>query len=104
MTARYHLAPLTFPETQAYIRHRLLVADGEGKVGFDHDALVAVHRLSGGVPRLMNLICDRALLAGYVHNTRRITAVDGAPGREGGGGRPAARALALAPRPRRRSG
>ena len=74
VTARYHLAPLTFPETQAYIRHRLLVADGEGKVGFDHDALVAVHRLSGGVPRLVNLICDRALLAGYVHNTRRITA------------------------------
>jgi len=74
VTARYHLSPLTLPETQAYIRHRLLVADGEGKVGFDHDALVAVHRLSGGVPRLVNLICDRALLAGYVHNTRRITA------------------------------
>ena len=74
VTARYHLAELTFAETQAYIRHRLLVADGEGKVGFDHDALVAVHRLSRGVPRLINLICDRALLAGYVHNTRRITA------------------------------
>jgi general secretion pathway protein A len=74
VTARYHLSPLSLPETQAYIRHRLLVADGEGKVGFDHDALLAVHRLSGGVPRLINLICDRALLAGYVHNTRRITA------------------------------
>jgi general secretion pathway protein A len=74
VTARYHLAALSFPETQAYIRHRLLVADGEGKVGFDHDALVAVHKLSNGVPRLVNLICDRALLAGYVHNTRRITA------------------------------
>jgi len=74
VTARYHLSPLSLPETQAYIRHRLLVADGEGKVGFDHDALVAVHRLAGGVPRLVNLICDRSLLAGYVHNTRRITA------------------------------
>jgi general secretion pathway protein A len=74
VTARYHLAPLSFEETQAYIRHRLLVADGEGKVGFDHDALAAVHRLAGGVPRLINLICDRALLAGYVRNTRRITA------------------------------
>ena len=74
VTARYHLAPLSLPEVQAYIRHRLQVADGEGKVGFDHDALVAVHRLSGGVPRLVNLICDRSLLAGYVHSTRRITA------------------------------
>ena len=74
VTARYHLEGLTLPETQAYIRHRLLVADGEGKVGFDHDALLAVHKLSGGIPRLVNLICDRALLAGYVRNTRRITA------------------------------
>jgi general secretion pathway protein A len=73
VTARYHLSPLTLPETQAYVRHRLLVADGEGKVGFDHEALVAVHRLSGGIPRVVNLVCDRALLAGYVHNTRRIT-------------------------------
>jgi general secretion pathway protein A len=74
VTARYHLLGLTLEETQAYIRHRLLVADGEGKVGFDHDALVAVQKLSGGIPRLVNLICDRALLAGYVHNSRRITA------------------------------
>ena len=104
VTARYHLAPLTFPETQAYIRHRLLVADGEGKVGFDHDALVAVHRLSGGVPRLVNLICDRALLAGYVHNTRRITAsMVRQAAKEVEGDRPRG-ALALAPRPRRRSG
>ena len=73
VTARYHLSPLSQPETLAYIKHRLQVADGEGKVGFDHDALVAVHRLSGGVPRLVNLVCDRSLLAGYVHNTRRIT-------------------------------
>jgi general secretion pathway protein A len=74
VTARYHLSGLTQAETEAYIRHRLLVADGEGKVGFDHDALAAVQRLSGGLPRLVNLICDRALLAGYVHNSRRITA------------------------------
>jgi general secretion pathway protein A len=73
VTARYHLSPLSQQETLTYIKHRLQVADGEGKVGFDHDALVAVHRLSGGVPRLVNLICDRSLLAGYVHNTRRIT-------------------------------
>ena len=74
VTARYHLSALTLDETHAYIRHRLLVADGEGKVGFDHDALAAVQKLSGGIPRLVNLICDRALLAGYVNNSRRITA------------------------------
>jgi general secretion pathway protein A len=73
VTARYHLSPLSRDETLTYIKHRLQVADGEGKVGFDHDALVAVHRLSCGVPRLVNLICDRSLLAGYVRNTRRIT-------------------------------
>ena len=73
VTARYHLAPLSQSETLAYIKHRLQVADGEGKVGFDHDALVAVQRASGGVPRLVNLVCDRSLLAGYVRNTRRIT-------------------------------
>jgi general secretion pathway protein A len=74
VTARYHLSALTQAETEAYIRHRLLVADGEGKVGFDHDALAAVQKLSSGIPRLVNLICDRALLAGYVQSSRQITA------------------------------
>ncbi len=74
VTARYHLSPLTLEETKAYMRHRLHVADGEGKVGFEREALAAVHRFSGGVPRLVNLICDRALLAGYVNDTRAINA------------------------------
>jgi general secretion pathway protein A len=74
VTARYHLAPLTVGETEAYIQHRVRVAGGEGKVGFSSDALRAVHRLSGGVPRLINLVCDRALLAGYVEGRRTIDA------------------------------
>ena len=74
VTARYHLAPLSLPETAEYVRHRVVVAGGEGKVGFTSDALASVHRLSGGVPRLVNLICDRALLAGYVNGSRTITA------------------------------
>jgi general secretion pathway protein A len=74
VTARYHLSPLTLEETKAYMRHRLKVADGEGKVGFERAALEAVHRLSGGIPRLVNLISDRALLAGYVNNSRVINA------------------------------
>ena len=74
VTARYHLAPLSPAETGEYVRHRIVVAGGEGKVGFTAEALASVHRLSGGVPRLVNLVCDRALLAGYVKASRTITA------------------------------
>jgi general secretion pathway protein A len=74
VTARYHLAPLSLVETGEYVRHRIGVAGGEGKVGFTVDALAAVHRLSGGVPRVVNLVCDRALLAGFVKGTRTVTA------------------------------
>ena len=74
VTARYHLSPLSRLETEDYIRHRLVVAGGEGKVSFTAGALGAVHRESGGIPRLVNLICDRALLAGYVAGTRVIEA------------------------------
>jgi general secretion pathway protein A len=74
VTARYHLAPLSLAETSEYVRHRVVVAGGEGKVGFTSDALAAVHQVSGGVPRLVNLVCDRALLAGYVQGARTITA------------------------------
>ena len=74
VTARYHLSPLSLPETREYVRHRVVVAGGEGKVGFTSDALAAVHRLSAGVPRLVNLVCDRALLAGFVRGSRTVTA------------------------------
>jgi general secretion pathway protein A len=74
ITARYHLSPLSPAETEAYIQHRIRVAGGEGKVGFTSDALSTIHRLSEGVPRLINVICDRALLAGYVEGHRTIHA------------------------------
>ncbi len=74
VTARYHLAPLNREETEEYIRHRLRVAGGEDKVAFTAGALAAIHRNAGGVPRLVNLICDRALLAGYVKATRQVDA------------------------------
>jgi general secretion pathway protein A len=74
VTARYHLAPLSRQETDDYVRHRLAVAGGAGKVTFAPKALAAVHGLSGGIPRLINLICDRALLGGYVRGTRVIEA------------------------------
>jgi general secretion pathway protein A len=74
VTARYHLTPLNRGETVEYVGHRLRVAGGEGKVTFTSGALNAAHRLSGGVPRVINLLCDRALLSGYVQGTRTITA------------------------------
>jgi general secretion pathway protein A len=72
VTARYHLSPLSRPETDDYIRHRLAVAGGAGKVTFAPRALAAIHRQSAGIPRIINLVCDRALLAGYVRGTRVI--------------------------------
>jgi general secretion pathway protein A len=64
ITARYHLTPLRPSETRDYIRHRLRVA-GAGRELFTRWALRRVHRLSGGIPRLINILCDRALLGAY---------------------------------------
>jgi general secretion pathway protein A len=74
VTAQYHLSPLSRPETEDYVAHRLRVAGGEGKVSFTPGALSVVHQRAGGVPRLINLICDRALLAGYVQGVRVVDA------------------------------
>jgi general secretion pathway protein A len=74
ITARAHLGPLSRRETEDYIRHRMVVAGGEGKAAFTPEALTAVHALAGGVPRLVNVVCDRALLAGYVRGVRVVTA------------------------------
>lgn len=71
ITARYHLAPLTAEETAQYVRHRLEVA-GAAEPLFTPAALARVHRLSGGVPRLVNVLCDRALLAAYARGERRV--------------------------------
>lgn len=64
ITARYHLRPLYFRETVAYIQHRIAVAGGRRKV-FGTLATALIHRLSGGIPRVINLICDRAMLGAY---------------------------------------
>ena len=74
VTARYHLTPLDRSETREYVHHRLVVAGGEGKVSFTPAALEAVFRASGGVPRVVNVVCDRALLAGFVQGRREIEA------------------------------
>lgn len=66
ITVRYHLAPLTRLETEQYIRHRLQVAGGNGRPSFNRWALSSIHRYSKGIPRLVNAVCDKALLCGYV--------------------------------------
>ena len=62
---RYRLRPLLASETAAYVQHRLTVAAEEPSVRFTPRALQRVHRATGGNPRLINLLCDRAMLAGY---------------------------------------
>jgi general secretion pathway protein A len=73
VSIRYELQPLDEEAAAAYVAHRLAVAGGSASVQFTRKALTLVHRLSGGVPRVINLICDRALLAGYAAKTDRIT-------------------------------
>ncbi|MBK1689068.1 ExeA family protein [Rubrivivax gelatinosus] len=70
--ARYHLPALDAAETAAYVRHRLAVAGLAGDLPFDDDAIAALHRLCGGVPRRINLLADRALLGGYARGQRRV--------------------------------
>jgi general secretion pathway protein A len=71
ITARYHLTPLQLAETAAYLRHRITVA-GASMFPFEEAAVKRLHALSGGVPRLLNVLGERALLAGYVHGRNRI--------------------------------
>jgi general secretion pathway protein A len=74
ITVRYHIPPLTVGETREYIQHRLDVAGGNGSVWFDDGALKQLYRYAKGGPRLINAVCDHALLAGYVARSRRIDA------------------------------
>jgi general secretion pathway protein A len=71
ITGRYHLAPLSRTETASYVNHRLKVAGGQGEI-FSTMALREVHRLSGGIPRIINVICDRALLGAFTQEQHRI--------------------------------
>lgn len=70
--ARYHLDALTAPETAQYVAHRMAVAGLQTALPFDRDALARVHQRSRGVPRRINLLCDRALLGAYARGTPRI--------------------------------
>jgi general secretion pathway protein A len=72
ITGRYHLHPLSRDETVAYVRHRLRVAGSTTDI-FSGAALSEIYRLSVGVPRVINVICDRALLGAYSMDRHRVT-------------------------------
>jgi type II secretory pathway predicted ATPase ExeA len=69
----YHLNALTLPEAEAYVRHRLMVAGGSAEI-FDHEAIEIVHDRSGGIPRLINQLCDRSLVYAFAEGLRHVTA------------------------------
>ena len=72
--ARYHLGALSATETAAYVAHRMAVAGLAGPLPFDTAALRRIHVLSGGVPRRINLLCDRALLGAFAEGRARVGA------------------------------
>ncbi|MBI1892333.1 MAG: AAA family ATPase [Burkholderiales bacterium] len=71
--ARYHLGALSVPETAAYIQHRCAVAGCVGVSPFPSTLVPRIYALTRGVPRRINLLCDRALLGAYAGNSREIT-------------------------------
>jgi general secretion pathway protein A len=72
ITVRYHLRPLTRTEVGQYVHHRLQVSGGNGAPYFTEPAVWRVHYYSGGIPRLVNAVCDKCLLAGFVQLRERI--------------------------------
>jgi general secretion pathway protein A len=72
ITVRFHLNPLNRPEVAQYVQHRLQVSGSQGGPYFTGPALWRVYRYSHGIPRLINAVCDKALLAGFIQQSDRI--------------------------------
>ncbi|HSL17058.1 MAG TPA: AAA family ATPase [Methylomirabilota bacterium] len=72
ITVRYHLEPIDRSEVEAYVLHRLRVAGSNGRPSFTPAAYRAIYRHSQGVPRLINAVCDKTLLCGYVEGRDRL--------------------------------
>jgi general secretion pathway protein A len=73
ITVRYHLLPMDFADTRAYLEHRLLVAGSRQERIFSAMACRRIYYYSGGSPRLINIACDRALLIGYSEDRRQVS-------------------------------
>lgn len=72
IVVRYHLRPLRFRETRQYIQSRLKMAGARNMTIFDRGAVKAIYHYSKGIPRLINILCDNALLTGFARDTTRI--------------------------------
>ncbi|OQY60423.1 MAG: hypothetical protein B6245_01575 [Desulfobacteraceae bacterium 4572_88] len=73
ITLSYHLVPLNLKETREYIEHRIRIASRKSGIRFTLSALRAVYKYSGGIPRLINIACDRSILTAYGLNQHKIT-------------------------------
>jgi len=82
IVVRYHLQPMDFEDTVHYISHRLQVAGGTDGLIFSKGALKRIYRFSQGLPRLVNAVCDRALITAYSRDARRISSRIAAAGIE----------------------
>jgi general secretion pathway protein A len=71
VTARYHLEPIIREEADAYIKHRLQICGSSRKI-FSRRAIDRIQKLSGGIPRLINVLCDRAMLGAYVEGKTQV--------------------------------
>jgi len=74
IAVRYRLSPISMEETRAYIRHRMEVAGESGGVSFSRYAIKYIYLYTRGVPRMINILCDRALLIAYGDERRHISA------------------------------
>jgi general secretion pathway protein A len=72
ITSRYHLTPLQPQEVKYYIQHRLAVAGRNNDALFSHAAIKHIAKLTNGIPRLINLLCDRALLGAYAESADHV--------------------------------
>ena len=72
ITARFHLQALNPKQVKEYVRHRLKIGDGDEEL-FSNSNINYIYKLTGGVPRLVNVLCDRALLGAYVNRKKKIT-------------------------------
>ena len=71
---RHHIPPLAWEEVGDYIQHRLAIAGANGHIRWTDGALLLIRRYSRGVPRMINVLCDKALVAGYVRESWTIDA------------------------------
>ena len=76
VSATCHIGPLDVDETRAYIEHRLKCAGASGKPTFEPGVYAEIHKASGGIPRRINAVCDRLLLAGFLGDHARLTMAD----------------------------